>query len=242
MAGYTIVGAGLAGLSLALELRRLGGVETEVVEYRDYIGGIHSIMPETKGFINDALKNVSARLNTTAVRVGDATYIIWRGGGYRKLAGNVVVATGGFRVMTLPELGIYGERPAGIYPHHAVLDMLHYELLPGKNVIVYGDNQYALSLARELTRRGATVHVVSPTKLDTGGAVGEDVDIIIGRVRYVKGMGGRVERVLVNNEWVTADTLVISMFRPFNPFPEFRLLVKRLLRHTTQASSLRAVG
>ncbi|WP_243679351.1 FAD-dependent oxidoreductase [Vulcanisaeta distributa] len=220
MVGYTIIGAGLAGLSLALELRRLGGVEAEVIEYRDYVGGIHSIMPETKGFINEALKEVSTRLITTAVRINDAIYAIWRGG-YRRLTSNVIVATGGFRVMTLPELGIYGERPAGIYPHHAVLDMLHYDLLPGKDVVVYGDNQYALSLARELMRRGVTVRVISPTKLDTRDMDG-GIDIIVGRVRYVKGMGGRVEKILVNSEWVAADTLVISMFKPFNPFPEFR--------------------
>ncbi|ADY01567.1 monooxygenase FAD-binding protein [Vulcanisaeta moutnovskia 768-28] len=217
MVGYTVIGAGLAGLSLALELRRLG-VDIEVIEYRDYAGGIHALIPEVRGVINDALNEVNIRLITTAIKIDSTVYEVWRGG-YRRLSDNALVATG-FRVMTMPELGIYGERPAGIYPHHAVLDMLHYDLLPGKNVIIYGDNTYAISLARELMRRGATAHVVSPTKLNVRTASG-DVEVIIGKVRYVKGLG-RVERVLVNNEWVIADTLVISVFKPFNPFPEFR--------------------
>ncbi len=223
MAGYTIIGAGLSGLSLAMELLKFG-INAEVIEYRDYAGGIHALIPEVRSIINDALGEVNVQLATTAIRGGDAVYMVWRGG-YRRLNDNVIVATG-FRVMTMPELGIYGERPAGIYPHHAVLDMLHYDLLPGRNVIIYGDNPYSLSLARELMRRGAAAIVVSPTELNNGA--GEDVRVIIGRVRYVRGLG-RVERVLVNNEWVNADTLVISMFKSFNPFPEFRAVGQSII-------------
>ncbi|WP_243674662.1 hypothetical protein [Vulcanisaeta distributa] len=98
--------------------------------------------------------------------------------------------------------------------------MLYYDLLPGKNVVIYGDNQYALSLARELMRRGVTARVVSPRKPGVEAYSGPEV--IIGRVKYVRGGMGRVEKILVDNEWIAADTLVISMFKPFNPFPEFK--------------------
>lgn len=220
MAGYTIIGAGLSGLSLAMELLKFG-IHAEIIEYRDYAGGIHALIPGgVRSMINDALGKVNVQLATTAIRGGDTVYLAWRNG-YRRLNDYAIVATG-FRVMTMPELGIYGERPAGIYPHHAVLDMLHYDLLPGRSVVIYGYNPYALSLARELIMHGATAIIVSPTELNNGGAVGDDVKVIIGRVRYVRGGLGRVERVLVNNEWVVADTLVISMFKPFNPFPDLR--------------------
>ncbi len=217
MVGYTVIGAGLAGLSLAMELHRLGA-EVEVVEYRDYVGGIHVLTPEVRSIINDLLNHVTVRLNTAAVRIGNEVYTVWRGG-YRRLGNNTIIATG-FRVMTMPELGIYGDRPAGIYPHHAVLDILYYNLLPGKNVVIYGNNPYALSLARELVKRGAVVKIISPTGLNAEDLRGY-ADIIIGRVKYVKGRG-RVEKVLVNGEWITTDTLVISMFKPFNPFPGFK--------------------
>lgn len=69
-------------------------------------------------------------------------------------------------------------------------------------------------------KRGANVKVVSPTEFGVEGVHG-GFEVVIGRVRYVRGRG-RVEKVLVNNEWIAADTLVISMFKPFKPFPSLR--------------------
>ncbi|WP_054852986.1 NAD(P)/FAD-dependent oxidoreductase [Vulcanisaeta distributa] len=116
MVGYTVIGAGLAGLSLATELRRLG-VEVEVIEYRDYVGGIHAMVPEVRGgIINGMISEVGVRLEQRPL--GPAVQYTWfgGGGGYRKLGNNVLVATG-FRVMTMPELGIYGGESPRVFTH-----------------------------------------------------------------------------------------------------------------------------
>lgn len=212
MVSYTVIGAGIAGLTLARELSRLG-VAVRVIEYRDYAGGIHSLHPELTNYINDVLKDVEVMYRTTAVSIEGDYYEIGEAGSKRIESG--IVATG-FRVMTLPELGIYGDRPAGVYPFHAVLDLLHYGLLPGKRVIIYGDNPYAALLGRALMERGCEVTLVSPKPLSTDVVKG--LRVLQGRVRYVRGVG-RVERVLVENNVVNADTLVIAMFKPYNPFP-----------------------
>lgn len=217
MASYTIIGAGIAGLSLALELARLG-FSVRVIEHRDYAGGINSIYPGMGEFIGSAVRSVDIKYGNSAVSINDTYYEVWKNG-YRELDNNAIVATG-FRTMTPPELGIYGDRPAGIYPFHAVLDLLRYGLLPGRNIVIYGDNIYAALLGKSLLEKGCSVTLVLPNKLDLGGAI-KDVRVLRGRVKYVKGLG-RVERVLVNEEWVNADTLVISMFKPYNPFSRLR--------------------
>jgi len=217
MASYTVIGAGIAGLSLALELTRLG-IPVRVIEYRDYAGGVNSIYPDMGKFVENALRSIGVEYNHTAVVINDEYYEVWRDG-YRKLGDDTIVATG-FRVMTLPELGIYGDRPAGIYPFHAVLDLIHYGLLPGRNIVVYGDNPYAALMSKALLERSCSVTLVTPEGVDLGGIV-RDIEILHGRVRYVRG-SGRVERVLINDTWVNADTLVISMFKPYNPFSRLR--------------------
>jgi len=217
MASYTVIGAGIAGLSLALELTRLG-VPVRVIEYRDYAGGVNSIYPDMGKFVENALRSIGVEYNHTAVVINDEYYEVWRDG-YRKLGDDAIVATG-FRVMALPELGIYGDRPAGIYPFHAVLDLIHYGLLPGRNIMVYGDNPYAALMSKALLERSCSVTLVTPEGVDLGGIV-RDIEILHGRVRYVRG-SGRVERVLINDTWVKADTLVISIFKPYNPFSRLR--------------------
>jgi NADPH-dependent 2,4-dienoyl-CoA reductase/sulfur reductase-like enzyme len=224
MASYTVIGSGIAGLSLALELTKLG-IPVRVIEYRDYAGGINSIYPDVGKFIESALRSINVEYSHTAVVVDDEYYEVWRDG-YRKLGDNAIAATG-FRVMTLPELGIYGDRPAGIYPFHAVLDLIHYGLLPGRNIVVYGDNPYAALMSKALLERGCSVTLVTPGKMDLGG-MARGIEVLHGRVRYVRG-SGRVERVLINDTWVKADTLVISMFKPYNPFPRLKAVGQAII-------------
>ncbi|GGP19763.1 hypothetical protein GCM10007981_04760 [Thermocladium modestius] len=215
MVGYTVIGAGIAGLVLAQELKRLGA-SVEVIEYRERVGGIHALQPELAGLAEAASAELGVKLGASAVRVGDEIYAVGRDW-HEKLGSSAVAATG-FRAATLPELGIYGDRPAGVYVHQAVMDMMLYGLLPGRRVVVYGDNPYAAILSAELLRRGCEVKLVIAGDADAslGG-----LDVIRGSIKYVKGRD-RVRGVLVNGEWVAADSLVVSFFKPFNPFPELR--------------------
>ena len=216
MASYSIIGAGIAGLSLALELEE-AGINARIIEYRDRIGGIHILYPGLDSFI-DRARNRANIVSAAAIRVNGRTYEL-RGKNYVELR-DAVVATG-FRVATLPELGVYGDRPAGIYPFHAVLDLIHYDLLPGKRIVIYGDNVYAALLGNELTKLGCMVTIVTPVRIDSSPI--SDVIVIKGNISRIRGMS-RVESVRVNGEWIDADTLVIAIFKTYNPFPEFQAI------------------
>ncbi len=129
MVGYTVIGAGIAGLVLAQELKRLGA-SVEVIEYRERVGGIHALQPELAGLAEAASAELGVKLGASAVRVGDEIYAVGRDW-HEKLGSSAVAATG-FRAATLPELGIYGgDRPAGVYVHQAVMDMMLYACCRG---------------------------------------------------------------------------------------------------------------
>ncbi|WP_069807655.1 NAD(P)-binding protein [Vulcanisaeta thermophila] len=213
MVSYTIIGAGLAGLVLAKELVK-SGFGVRVIEYRDYPGGIHTLNEEILRGVMKDVGDVEINYESTAVLINDKPVIVSRKG-VEELGGNTIVATG-FRVMTPVELGIYGDRPAGVYAFHAVIDLLRSDLLPGRNVVVYGDNVYAWLLTKELINKGVNALMVSPS-----GLMGVSSEAVrVGRIKYVRG-SSRVEKILIDNEWVNADTLVIGMFRPYNPIPRY---------------------
>lgn len=214
MARYTIVGAGLAGLTLASELSKYD-VKYRLIESRDYAGGIHIL---DEGLMNDITKmvnNVNVQFKSTLLSINNRSIIVSEGG-VEDVINDVIIIATGFRVMTPMELNIYGDRPAGVYTFHAVIDLLRYGLLPGHDVVVYGDNNYALSLTKELIKRGVNAFMISPRTME---GITQEI-IKIGYVKYIKG-SSRVEKILVNNEWVKADTLVISMFKPYNPIPSY---------------------
>ncbi|KUO90373.1 MAG: monooxygenase [Thermocladium sp. ECH_B] len=216
MVSYSIIGAGIAGLSLALELEE-AGVDARVIEYRDRVGGVNILYPGIDSFI-DCARHRTNIVSAAAIRINERIYEL-RGNSYSELR-DAVAATG-FRVATLPELGVYGDRPAGVYTFHAVLDLIHYGLLPGKRIVIYGDNAYAALLSNELTKLGCMVTLVTPTKIDSNPV--SDVTMIKGTINRIKGTS-RVEGVRIYDKWIDADTLIVAIFKTHNPFPELRAI------------------
>lgn len=214
MVSYAVVGAGLAGLTLASEFMKYG-VDFEVFEYRDYAGGVHILDNKLLSEIMEITKNININYGASLLSINNKPIIVSRKGSMDVIGKSLIIATG-FRVMTLVELGIYGDRPAGIYTFHAAVDLIRSGLLPGRNVVVYGDNNYALLLAKKLIGMGESVLMVTPKEIKDAS----NENVRIGRVKYVKGTY-RVEKILIDDEWVKADTLIISMFKPHNPMPNY---------------------
>ncbi|GAY26375.1 monooxygenase [Desulfurococcaceae archaeon AG1] len=206
-----IIGAGLAGLSLARELLDRG-YSVRVAETRDRIGGISILDPEASGLIEKLGSEISVSLQSTATRLGERVAIISSTGVEGVAKG---VSATGFRVASPIELGIVGDRPAGVYPFHAALDLLIAGLSPGRVIAIYGANRYSLLLAEKLAQHGRKIYVISSNPVRSK----KDLEILVGRVRELKG-SQRLSEIRLDNNTIKADTLVIAIFKPWNPFPE----------------------
>lgn len=240
MAGITVIGGGLSGLVLARNLTNLG-FNVRVVETRGRIGGISILDKEAMSIIDRIIGDVNVEKYTTAVRVGGTVKIISSNGVEDVSFG--ITATG-FRVLTLTELNIKGDRPAGVYAYHAVLDLISENLLPGRHIVVYGLNRYSLLLAKELLNYTRRVYIVDPRA--TSDHVMGEVEVLKGKIRGVKGHA-RLSRIILDKGVIEADTLIISMFKPWNQFPEFEAVGHAAIevydpRAIVEASRLQAIN
>lgn len=216
-----VVGSGLSGLALADSLR---GVEVEVYEVRREPGGFFA----RDDYPVDGVRGselVSRFLAGRKVRTGVAAFKLDEGGawflgeeGAFRAEGRVVLATG-FRERTAVELGVYGCRPAGVFPLTAAWDFANMGYSVGDRVLIYGFNHYTLSLASRLVkvcdkvvilyREPSLVHSVDE-------ALRLGVEVERGRVRRVEGRD-RVELVKTDSSELRVDALVLGELAPWNP-------------------------
>lgn len=209
-----VVGGGLSGLYTAKELQSKG-FDVEIIETRDIVGGISIIDPQALKMIDSLVEGLRVETEKTAVKVAGELLAISSKGVER--ISNAIVATG-FRVKSMAELGILGDRPSGIYPFHSALDLMRASFKPGKNIVVYGLNRYSLLLIDKLLEFARRVYVVDPS-IPEGFKAPDGVEAVEGRVSYVKG-AHRLSAVVVKGRMLNADTLILAMFEPWNPFPE----------------------
>jgi pyruvate/2-oxoglutarate dehydrogenase complex dihydrolipoamide dehydrogenase (E3) component len=158
-----IVGAGncglIAGRLLAERVRRV-----VVVERLPAAGGQEPERPGAELLARMAADaGLELVLGTTAVRwEGNRLETLGIGGADRIDLDALVVATGS-RPATRAELGIAGDRCAGVLPGSAALHMIEAGMLPGRNPVVVGGGSLAGSLVRALQHAGAAeVTVVAP--------------------------------------------------------------------------------
>lgn len=210
---FHIIGAGLSGLSLARHLMDRG-FNVRVSETRDRIGGISVLDSEVIGLIEKIGSEVDVSLQATAIRLGGSTAIVSSRGVETVSRG--VVATG-FRTATPIELGIVGERPSGIYPFHVALDLIISGLSPGRIIAVYGVNRYSMLMAEKLSEYGRKVYIIDPSS--TEKIIARNLEVVRGKVRVLKGPH-RLSEIKLDRGVLKADTLIISIFKPWNPFPE----------------------
>lgn len=213
-----VVGAGLAGLSLARELGK-----AVVVEARRIPGGFFAednlpVDSTTGRQLTQRLLDVVKPLTgLTAFKVGREGVWVVGEEGARLLRGVVVGATG-FREKTAVELGVYGYRPAGVWYLTAAWELVSMGYSLGDRVLVYGLNHFSLSLVEKLRKLSEKIYVVfnEPSLVHPPERAAElGAEPLKGSVKRVEGRE-RVEVVKTSSGELKVDALVFAVPAAWN--------------------------
>jgi NADPH-dependent 2,4-dienoyl-CoA reductase/sulfur reductase-like enzyme len=211
-ASALVVGAGRSGLLAARMLAR-EGLAVTLVERLPAAGG-QEPEPAASGLAKAARRaGVDFVLGTLAVSLSGPvveTLGIGGAGSYRPDA--LVVATG-TRPATVGELGVTGDRCAGILPGSAMIHLVESGVLPGWRPVVLGGGDLARHCAELCLRAGAhSVSVVSPA--ERAFASGRGIDTYDGwRLVSIHGWP-RVDHVVIERDGqvarVTGDAVILA--------------------------------
>jgi D-hydroxyproline dehydrogenase subunit alpha len=212
MSEVVVVGAGQRGMRCAVKLAG-GGAEVTIVERLPAPGGQE---PErSAGELARSAASVGVRflLGTLAIRFGGTFVEVLGVNGATCLACNTLVVATGSRPATRAELGITGDRCAGVVPGSAASHLTRAGVLLGHRPVIVGSGEFALGCAREQLAAGAsevslTMPAASPAPADAG------IRVFPGyRVVSVHGTS-RVELAVLRNHReslrVPADALILA--------------------------------
>lgn len=149
-----------------------------------------------------------------------------------QLTAKALVAATGCRERTSRQIGIHGQRPAGIYSAGTVQHLINIEgYLPGKRYVILGSGDIGLIMARRLVLEGALVEGVYEIKAEPSGLtrnlvqclqdfnvplhLSTTVTQVLGRERVegvkVCPVDRKLRPLLGNSRIVPCDTLVLSV-------------------------------
>jgi thioredoxin reductase len=150
-----VVGAGQCGLLAARSLA--SDWRVVLVERLPAAGGQEPEHPGTDELYDECVRRgVCALFGTLAVRyTGSAAQVLGVAGADEITCGALVVATG-TRPSTRAEMGIGGDRAAGILPGPAALHLTDSGVLLGRRPVVLGRGQLAVRCADRLVEGGAS--------------------------------------------------------------------------------------
>lgn len=171
MTAVAVVGAGRTGLLAAGALARAGAHVT-VVERLPAPGG-QEPERDTATRLAEQARRAGARLvlGTLAVRWDPGRLHVLGVDGAARIDCAALAVTTGTRPATRGELGIAGDRCAGVVPGSAALHLTESGVLLGRRPIVIGGGSLAASCVHALTAAGADrVTVVAPDGVLDGGA------------------------------------------------------------------------
>lgn len=163
MSDVAVVGAGQTGLLAAVTLAR-AGVRVTLVERLPAPGGQEPERETATTLAGDARRaGVRMRLGTLAVRwEGGTLHTLGVDGAGRLACAGLLVASG-TRPATRGELGIAGDRFAGVTPGSAAVHLTESGVLLGRCPVVLGGGTLAASCVRVLRHAGAErVTLVAP--------------------------------------------------------------------------------
>lgn len=223
-----IIGGGPAGIASAIRAAELG-LEPVIVENGPRLGGIllqcihpgfgiHYFKEDLTGpefalRLIDKLESLGVKylLNAFVHSIENASHdeknvVVITRGGVVKLRGSAIIYAAGARERHQYEIGILGDRPAGVYTAgeaQALMDILG--KLPGREVVIVGSGDVGMIVARRFALEGARVKAVVEMLPYPGGLTRNyiqclrDFDIPLLLSHVVKEIRGRerVEKVVV---------------------------------------------
>lgn len=160
-ADVLVVGAGIAGLAAAAELG--GDARVLAVDRLPAVGGVLGYEdPRVRSLTREAVAaGASFLLGTTALRWSGSRLLTAGPGGIAWIAARGLIVAGGNRPSTQAELGIAGERLAGILPATVAVHLMEAEVQLGTTVAVIGTGDWACRAATALRRQHAGIVAVS---------------------------------------------------------------------------------
>ncbi|KPU63561.1 pyridine nucleotide-disulfide oxidoreductase [Thermococcus sp. EP1] len=247
-----VIGGGPAGLAAAVKAKELG-LETLLLDENEFLGGIlpqcihpgfgiHYFKEELTGpefahrFI-EKIKDVGVRYQTSTYVLNIENYsdlekkiVFSSPKGIKEVWTKTVIYAAGARERHAFEIGIVGDRVAGIYTAGEAQTLMDiYGIMPGKEIVIVGSGDVGLIMARRFALEGAKVKAVIELMPYPGGLarnvmILRDFNIplyLSHKVVEVRGRA-RVEKIKVvkvdenlkeipkSEFWIDADTLLIS--------------------------------
>jgi NADPH-dependent 2,4-dienoyl-CoA reductase/sulfur reductase-like enzyme len=254
-----VIGGGPAGIAAAVKASELG-LKTLLVENRERLGGIplqcihpgfglHYFHEDLTG--GEFVERLIGRLERAGVeylvrayvsgikynsRLEKVADVITRSGVMRVRARAIIYAAGA-RERHLFEIGVYGDRPDGVYTAGEAQTLMDlYGVLPGREVVIVGSGDVGLIMARRLALEKAVVRAVVEILPYPGGLMrnvqqclrdfniplllGHTVLRVVGRRRVEKVVVARVDESLKpvpGSEFeIPCDTVIVAAgLRPY---------------------------
>lgn len=200
-----VVGAGAAGLGAASALAERGPVT--VVDRIPVAGGTaHYERTDVRAWVATATRaGTRFLLGATAVRWQDRRLLICAPGDIRWRPASLLVYAGGLRPATPAELGLGGDRPAGVLPVSVAKHLLEASATLWRRVAILGEGPGAADAAALIVAGGGAV---LPVGHDPRRAADGEVPVvsIVGRERV---SGLRVERN-GTSELIACDAVLLA--------------------------------
>jgi hypothetical protein len=154
---FLVVGAGISGLTVAGEVGARQSVT--IIDRLPAVGGVlgyeHQLVRELQGIV--AARQNDVLLGTTALRWVDHRLLVAGPRGIEWIAADRLVFCGGSRPSTAAELGIGGDRPAGLFSATVAIHLMEAGVRLGQNVVLVGSSDWAERAADHIARTGARV-------------------------------------------------------------------------------------
>ncbi|MDQ8706106.1 NAD(P)-binding protein [Streptomyces sp. LHD-70] len=207
MSTYFVVGAGPSGLGCALALAQGTNAHVVLVDRIPVTGGETGWdEPHVQKLTAQAeAAGVELRLGAIAMRWQDRRLLLVSPLGVEWLSGDRLFYAGGRRPATQADLGITGQRPAGVLPATVVEHLLTSGVALWQRPLIVGHDTWAARLAVELRHGGGTI-------LGLGNVDWADERFPDGRIEVLG--THRVEGVRVHNgadvTGITCDGIVLA--------------------------------